>query len=968
MPRHPEKTGRRRSHLRCGAVLRVAPILCAAFLTITATLPLQAQTIATTLHDASSGLTNTSVLSAIQLPAGQILATTQEGFFFFDGRQFLPLGPAQGLPPGAPGAAAALTSRGDLILVYADMIYVAHDLATAGSPDRLHFVRVDTGDLLSHDSYRKIEPWRDGLVITEHDHLLFVHPDGTGERIDRLATILSLKEDFLRDVSALHADGDTLWIGTGDGHLCALGKQPPHCPSLPPLAAPRRMEAIVQDHHGTLYARTLHEFVTVPPAPTPATVEKIPHAEGQYENYQHFLTMSWSPAGKLVTQTDDGQLAVLAGGEWKIRSLDGEQSTSPLSTLLFDRQGALWIGRMGFGLARTRGFAVFETFGRRNGLAGDVIWQVIRQPGGPLWITTDTGISALDTHSDTVLRTIPHAAFFIAADHHGCIWHDGPDGVSRHDLLTDWQRDYPIKRINQILPGLADDLWLLSDQGAWLADTARRDQPPAQVPGLSGSYSTGFIDAAGTLWLLEGRHLLARHRDGSQAVVLRTWPLPTFVPYLIKARNDHQLWIAGHGGLYRLTHAGDRVTSLKFYGPTETGNNTLYNLLIDRRNRVWTGSSHGLSVFDGQRWTTITEADGLASNDLDQDSLLEDADGSLWIGTSRGLSHLVQPDDALRDMPLQPVITAMTLGEHPYHGEKVRYSRAPLHVTFGTLDYRDAPRIHFRYRLEGADDGWNETGDGSVRYPSMPPGTHRFLLMAYDPGRNQHSAIISARVEMAYPWWERWPVLLLATLFFLLAGYMVWRIRVGLLIKQRRKLQEIVHRQTEEIRSAHQALIRQARLDSLTGLLNRGAIQTHLQACLAEQSAEVPLAAGLVDVDHFKQINDGWGHLAGDEVLTEIGRILRRELRPEEAAGRYGGEEFLVVLTGQEPAGDRMRTLCRFLNWPLSPDRPSGQHVTVSAGVAEARPGETWQSLIGRADKALYRAKAEGRDRVIEAP
>ncbi|WP_338029270.1 diguanylate cyclase domain-containing protein [Gluconacetobacter asukensis] len=926
------------------------------------------QTIPTTLYDAASGLTNISIMSAMQLPTGQIIAATQHGFYFFDGRRFVPFGPEQGLPAAGVGVAAAQTGDGDLILTYADMIYVAHNLSAAASPDRLRFQPVDNGRSLGHDSHRRIMPWRGGLVVTDRDRLLFIHKEGARERISLLASTLGMQGDPLTDVTALHEDGDTLWIGTSNGRLCAVSGPDLHCPSLPSLAEPRGLGAITQDRDGTLLARTLHELVVVPRGPAAPHVETIPHAGRQYENYQHLLTMSWSPQGALITQADNDELAIRTGGTWKTVTLDGELSNSPLTALLFDQQGALWMGRMGYGLARAGGFGTFETFSRRDGLASDVMWQMARQPGGPLWIASDTGISALDTRTNTVVRTIGQAGFHIAADRHGGIWQAGPEGVVYHDAQTDWQRDHAIKRVNQILIGRGDDIWLLSDHGAWLADAARRDQEPVPVPGLDGSYVTGLIDAAGTAWLVERGRLVARHADGTMAIMLPKWTLATFAPYVIAMQDDHHLWIGGQGGLYRLTHDGDRVQDLTFCDPAVIGNNMLYSLVIDRHGRVWAGSDRGVNVFDGKRWVTITEADGLVSNDLDQDSLLEDADGSIWIGTSRGLSHLLRPEALLTDISPQPVITAMALGEHPYYGGRAAFSRAPLRVTFGTLDYRDAPRLRFRYRLEGADESWNETAEGSVRYPSVPPGSHRFMLMAFDPDRHQQSAIVTARITMAHPWWDGWAVRGLAAVCLLLAGYMAWRIRVGLLIKQRRKLQSIVDRQTQEIRAAHQALIEQSRLDSLTGLLNRGAIQSLLQSSLAELPAATPLMAGLIDVDHFKQINDRWGHLTGDDVLTEIGSRLRQGLSGGDAAGRYGGEEFLVVLMGESATLPHMQALCHTLGaMPATVGTPD-LVVTVSAGIALACANETWQSLIERADKALYRAKAEGRNRVIQAP
>nr|WP_275943733.1 GGDEF domain-containing protein [Gluconacetobacter tumulisoli] len=218
---------------------------------------------------------------------------------------------------------------------------------------------------------------------------------------------------------------------------------------------------------------------------------------------------------------------------------------------------------------------------------------------------------------------------------------------------------------------------------------------------------------------------------------------------------------------------------------------------------------------------------------------------------------------------------------------------------------------------------------------------------------------------MGRPWWQTTPVLLAAGLAVILLGYGLWRIRIGWLLRQQRLLQDIVERQTAEIRAAHEALIRQARHDSLTGLLNRGAIQAHLQSGLLEGNRDAPLAIGLVDVDHFKQINDHLGHLVGDDVLAEIGRRLQQALAPDEAAGRYGGEEFLIVLQGARDGAARMEVLRQLITGPLVPSCANVLRVTVSVGYAEARAGETWHVLVGRADRALYRAKTGGRNRMV---
>jgi diguanylate cyclase len=138
----------------------------------------------------------------------------------------------------------------------------------------------------------------------------------------------------------------------------------------------------------------------------------------------------------------------------------------------------------------------------------------------------------------------------------------------------------------------------------------------------------------------------------------------------------------------------------------------------------------------------------------------------------------------------------------------------------------------------------------------------------------------------------------------------------------------------------------------------------------AAHGAEL-LSVVMVDIDHFKRLNDGWGHPAGDVALVAVANELRRRVRPTDAVARYGGEEFAIVLprTGAEEAAtaaDRFREAIAFSGVTL-PDGRSLPRLTVSCGVAAVRAGETAAGLLARADEALYTAKGAGRNRVHRA-
>lgn len=169
------------------------------------------------------------------------------------------------------------------------------------------------------------------------------------------------------------------------------------------------------------------------------------------------------------------------------------------------------------------------------------------------------------------------------------------------------------------------------------------------------------------------------------------------------------------------------------------------------------------------------------------------------------------------------------------------------------------------------------------------------------------------------------------------------------------------------LRLANRRLRRLAEIDALTGVLNRRAIFRRLRAELGRAERQGSYTALiLLDLDHFKTVNDRHGHGAGDRVLRRLGRSLHRASRASDSAGRIGGDEFLVVLpttSEAEALGFAERLRQRFARTPTDPSIPP---VTASLGVATIAPhaGSDLASALGLADAAMYRAKAEGRNRV----
>ena len=188
------------------------------------------------------------------------------------------------------------------------------------------------------------------------------------------------------------------------------------------------------------------------------------------------------------------------------------------------------------------------------------------------------------------------------------------------------------------------------------------------------------------------------------------------------------------------------------------------------------------------------------------------------------------------------------------------------------------------------------------------------------------------------------------------------------------KLETLVDERTKELKSSNEKLRELASQDSLTGLLNHNASINQLEKAIdGALRYNYAIAVIMVDIDYFKVLNDNYGHLAGDDILVSISDVLKTNLRNTDSCGRYGGEEFLLILTHTELAEAKvLAERIKVAITKIYSDRAPGAKVTASFGIAMCYPKQCKQSnadaLIALADKALYKAKDEGRNRICVSP
>lgn len=280
---------------------------------------------------------------------------------------------------------------------------------------------------------------------------------------------------------------------------------------------------------------------------------------------------------------------------------------------------------------------------------------------------------------------------------------------------------------------------------------------------------------------------------------------------------------------------------------------------------------------------------------------------------------------------------------------------------------------HLRYRLFGFDTEWKEAGkDRQIVYTHLAPGRYEFDVEPAGSSNWKSPVVESIPIVVIAPWWLTAWFRALCIVFLLAVIFALHRLRVYDLLRHAKNLQGTVNQTRAELTlavrtagDAQVALKEQALKDSLTGLWNRRALFAMLEReVYRAQRDRTPVILVMIDLDHFKKVNDTHGHLAGDEVLREAAERLLEVMRPYDFAGRYGGEEFLIVLPSCSPHNGirRAEDLRRAIAERPFPTAAGSLSITCSLGVAAYDGSMPPDNLIHLADEALYRAKRLGRN------
>jgi len=907
-------------------------------------------------YQQAEGLASLSVTCLLQDHDGFIWVCTENGLYRYDGVEFERFG-KQGIDSAAVRTAIE-DAAGRLWVATSQDLYAG---------DGQNFKPIRPGGR----ALRLVAGMQ--LAAMPPNHLLVIHDDGllelTGD--DDAADWRSrafFPQELLGAIPALaHLSSvfvdrlARIWLGCGSS-ICRVDQGAVKIFDSRLGVPDDAWRSWALDADGRLWARGQAHVVTLEAEAARFEIRDPPHARLTAELPDVPLVLD--RAGHVLTSTDDG-LSRWQDGWQDYAAANGVPSG--ISAILSDRAGQVWLGVPGHGLERWLGYDHFDSWTRAQGVGGPV-WSVAAGAAHSLLLATRAGCSRLDPAASSVsscsFDNLPAGEIRVMAQAHGALWVGMTTGglfrIVNGEHNATWIANVPAMR--KLYVDSTDQLWVGTSKGVGVIAPGAVQLQSLDLPMPPGEVADIAEDVHGAIWLASQGGLLrwsnrrwtSIHVDGEQAAAGFT---------TVAAAGDDWLWVgAAAHGLLHLHIAGDRTDEVHWVSDLMLTRAAMNFTRIDRRGWVWAGTDAGILVFDGQMWRRFKTSDGLTSNDMTSDGFLADFDGSVWLGTRAGLTHLKGPEALLQTPPIDLRITRVALGGSNIDARSPAFPWEPnlfLSVHMAQLNAQGNQSI-MHVRLRGLRDDWFDTHGHNVYLPALGPGRYTFEAFAIDSDHRQASGLAQFSFEISPPWWRSWwfeaAATALCILLLLLAG--IWRVRT-------RRAQRV---ERERQQQEHDELLERATRDALTGLWNRAAILDILaREIQTSRQLGTALAVAIVDVDHFKRINDTRGHLAGDEVLRTLGAKLNTRIRAADALGRYGGEEFLLVVPGaakQRPFLPLERLQRAIAQIPFSYGG-SPIKVTASFGVAWLQGhADTAEQLLGRADEALYSAKQAGRDRV----
>lgn len=680
--------------------------------------------------------------------------------------------------------------------------------------------------------------------------------------------------------------------------------------------------------------------------------ERFTTAQGLKNNITHHITTDGE--GLTWVGTDQGLIKILPG-PFSGFNVDSGLLASFVRTINEDEQQRLWLGT-------------------REGV------QVVPYVEGEWRFDRSQIIRAAQGLPDNRVNSIvfPEAGAALIATAQGVAhWRD-EEGVTATITLADGLAGNDTQAL---LIDRRDRLWISTTRGTSVMEDGRLE--PAPDRRLAGAHALRIReDDQGWLWFTTLRSgLLILHPDGRLDQYRAEQGLTDEMLWDGAPSHDGSMWIGSNGsGLFRVWPGGQ----IRQYTTADgLADNAVWNVIEDDQQRVWAYTNQGLSMLQDDRFTNYGERDGLLHLEGGATGALQTHDGLLWFASADGLMRYEAEQEYVNLVPPPVLIESVRMSRDDIaSGAELPYRGGSLEFGYTGLSFQDEAAVSFRYRLIGADDAWSDPIPmRNVTYANLGHGEYAFEVIAINPHGVPSREPARFEFSVLPPFWMTWWFIAIAALTLLGLTWLFISLRLRQARVVQEHLRETVRQRTAELRQLNRKLEEASRTDQLTGLRNRRYLFDRIADDVArvqrahfdpKKTINRDLVFLMVDLDNFKQINDEYGHDAGDRALKAFSKLLLGQMRESDYTIRWGGEEFLIVACEAEAShastiAQRLMERVRHERFEID-DLGTEISITCSVGISYYPFNEAtadtldWEQVVQIADIAVYQAKQMGRD------
>jgi signal transduction histidine kinase/ligand-binding sensor domain-containing protein len=776
----------RLAHVLCGFL-----VTCACF----------AQRYTFQQYGQAEGLRNLVPLALLQDRVGFLWVGTQNGLFRYDGERF----EAFTVAPRGPNRVDSLYEDPDGALF----------VATTGG---LFWRSGDNFSPILFNGRPLTTNRKQGIATDDHNRVYLATSAGLIAQDRGSPTFRTLTLDADHAAYSVYRTPDGIvWTGCGD-RLCRIdeGKLATVAPELPR----EKWQCIRADRDGNLWILSASgvwvrrvknaRFEPLPP---------LPSSKLSYEAFlgDPALELDWN--GDVLVASSAG-LCRWDGHRWHLIDRHSGLARTDITALFADREGSLWVGLAGLGLARSSGFADWESWGQADGLPDQAIWSIHRDAAGTLWVGTRSGLAFTRTgpnsspawiikpeFSSRMIVSLAHSrdnSLWVATGSHGLWRIDGhtsqtqPVRVARQTILF----------APKVLVDREDHLWVATRGGVYRSQgVASEGHPvllPQPIPGVADDevFHQLAEDRQGRIWAAGSLGLA--YREGGR------WVRITTRDGLID-NNLLDIGVAADGSIWGAHLEGLGVSHITRYQGRwniyhlSTGDGLHSNNVVftgaGYGGTMWLGSDDGVDLRSGARWRHYGQPDGLIWDDCNSRAFFADQDGGVWIGTSGGLSHFHQLAPARAEIPVVTVTSArigrmkLVLAEHDSVPESERY----LVVHFTAPALAGARERIYRYRLSNVDRDWLEGTHSEARYGHLEPGEYTFEVMARNRAGKWSTTPTRLSFAIRRAWWQTWWFRALLFFSLVLITWALGRMQAARHRQEQERLEAAIRERTQEL-------------------------------------------------------------------------------------------------------------------------------------------------------------------------